>query len=65
MYSEMCVTNEYKAWGTKFVDNLSRNIKLKYPTAKGYSVRNLKYLEKLATVFPDILIVQEVLAQLF
>ncbi|WP_269140848.1 PDDEXK nuclease domain-containing protein [Pectinatus frisingensis] len=32
--------------------------------AKGYSVRNLKYMAKLATVFPDAVIVQEVLAQL-
>jgi predicted nuclease of restriction endonuclease-like (RecB) superfamily len=58
------VINEYKAWGNKFVDNLSRDIKLEFPTAKGYSVRNLKYMAKLATVFPDVVIVQEVLAQL-
>ena len=58
------VINEYKSWGNKFVDNLSRDIKLEFPTAKGYSVRNLKYMAKLATVFPDSVIVQEVLAQL-
>ena len=58
------VINEYKSWGNKFVDNLSRDIKLEFPTAKGYSIRNLKYMSKLATVFPDNVIVQEVLAQL-
>ena len=58
------VINEYKSWGNKFVDNLSRDIKLEFPVAKGYSVRNLKYMAKLATVFPDSVIVQEVLAQL-
>ncbi len=58
------VINEYKSWGNKFVDNLSRDIKMEFPTAKGYSVRNLKYMAKLATVFPDNVIVQEVLAQL-
>lgn len=58
------VINEYKSWGNKFVDNLSRDIKLEFPAAKGYSVRNLKYMAKLAVVFPDSVIVQEVLAQL-
>ncbi|SKA01200.1 PDDEXK nuclease domain-containing protein [Megasphaera cerevisiae] len=58
------VINEYKSWGNKFIDNLSRDIKLEFPTAKGYSVRNLKYMAKLAAVFPDSVIVQEVLAQL-
>ena len=58
------VINEYKSWGNKFVDNLSRDIKLEFPDTKGYSVRNLKYMSKLATVFPDSVIVQEVLAQL-
>ena len=58
------VINEYKSWGNKFVDNLSRDIKLEIPAAKGYSIRNLKYMAKLASVFPDSVIVQEVLAQL-
>ena len=58
------VINEYKSWGNKFVDNLSRDIKLEFPDTKGYSVRNLKYMAKLAMVFPDVVIVQEVLAQL-
>ncbi len=58
------VINEYKSWGNKFVDNLSRDIKLEFPNTKGYSVRNLKYMAKLAMEFPDTVIVQEVLAQL-
>ncbi|WP_215830596.1 DUF1016 N-terminal domain-containing protein [Pelorhabdus rhamnosifermentans] len=44
--------------------NLQIQRKLEFPTAKGHSVRNLKYMAKLAVAFPDILIVQEVLAQL-
>ena len=38
-------------WGNKFVDNLSKDMKMKYPGAKGYSVRNLKYMKKFAQIF--------------
>lgn len=40
-------------WGNKFVDNLSRDMRLKYPGAKGYSVRNLKYMKKFAQIFAE------------
>ena len=58
------VINEYSVWGNKFVENLARDIKLDFPNAKGYSVRNLKYMAKFAKVFPDIEIVQLLTAQL-
>jgi predicted nuclease of restriction endonuclease-like (RecB) superfamily len=51
-------------WGNKFIDNLARDIKLEFPNAKGYSVRNLKYMRKFADMFPELEIVQEPLAQL-
>ncbi len=38
-------------WGSKFIDNLSKDMRIKYPKAKGYSVRNLKYMKKIATIF--------------
>lgn len=40
-------------WGNKFVDNLSKDMRLKYPGAKGYSVRNLKYMKKFAQIFAE------------
>ena len=40
------VINENSAWGNKFVENLVHDIKLDFPDAKGYSVRNLKYIAK-------------------
>ena len=43
---------------------MSRDIRLEYPDAKGYSVRNFKYMAKFAALFPEKEIVQEVLAQL-
>ena len=51
-------------WGNKFIDNLARDIKLEFPNATGYSVRNLKYMKKFAVMFSDAEIVQAVLAQL-
>ena len=36
------VINEHKSWGNKFIDNLAADIKLSFPNATGYSVRNLK-----------------------
>ena len=55
---------ENSVWGNKFIDNLARDIKLELPNAKGYSVRNLKYMRKFAEMFPKIEIVQAALAQL-
>lgn len=40
-------------WGNKFVDNLSKDTRMKYPGAKGYSVRNLKYMKKFAQIFAE------------
>jgi predicted nuclease of restriction endonuclease-like (RecB) superfamily len=58
------VINDYSVWGNKFVENLARDIKLDFPKAKGYSVRNLKYMAKFAKTFPDFEIVQSLTAQI-
>ena len=56
--------NEHKSWGNKFIDNLAADIKLSFPDAKGYSVRNLKYMAKFAELYPNEEIVQATLAQI-
>ena len=58
------VINEHKTWGNKFVENLAADIKISFPDATGYSVRNLKYMAKFALRFPDKEIVQAALAQI-
>jgi len=58
------VINKYSVWGNKFIENLARDIKLDFPGAKGYSIRNLKYMAKFARTFPDFEIVQLLTAQL-
>lgn len=46
------VINEHKTWGNKFVENLAADIKISFPDATGYSVRNLKYMAKFAAAYP-------------
>lgn len=58
------VINSHKVWGNRFIDSLAKDIKLAFPTAKGYSVRNLKYMAKFAMTYPDRQFVQTVSAQI-
>ena len=46
------VINEHKTWGNKFVESLAADIKISFPDATGYSVRNLKYMAKFAATYP-------------
>lgn len=55
---------ENTKYGAKFIDNLARDIKSDFPNAKGYSVRNLKYMKKFAVFCPDLQIVQTLSAHL-
>ena len=53
-----------EGWGTKVIDRLSVDLKDEFPAMNGFSARNLKYMRKFAENWPDISIVQEVLAQI-
>ncbi|MGN1053163.1 MAG: YhcG family protein, partial [Candidatus Scatosoma sp.] len=57
------IINEHKTWGNKFIDNLAKDIKIAYPSSTGYSVRNLKYMEKFAAEY-DEQFVQQAVAQI-
>ena len=58
------VINEHKTWGNKFIDNLSKDLKIAFPKSTGYSVRNLKYMAKLADIYRDEEFVQQAVAQI-
>ena len=58
------VINAHKSWGSKFIENLAKDIRLDFPQATGYSVRNLKYMAKFALTYPDREFVQQVVAQI-
>ena len=57
--------NEHKTWGNKFIENLATDIRLAFPEAKGYSVRNLKYMAKFAEAYSADEFVQQPVAQSF
>ena len=55
---------EQQGWGTKVIDNLAKDLAISFPDSKGFSVRNLKNMQKFAKAYPDFEIVQTVSAQL-
>ncbi len=58
------IINDHKSWGNKFIDNLAADLRIAFPEAKGYSVRNLKYMAKFAATYQDIEFVQQAVAQI-
>lgn len=40
-------------YGAKFMENLSRDIRLEFPDIQGFSVTNLKYMRKFAELYPE------------
>lgn len=39
---------KYSRWENKFVENLSKDLKIEYPDSTGYTVRNLNYMKQFA-----------------
>lgn len=55
---------EKEGWGSKIIDRLSRDLCRSFPEMKGFSTRNLKYMQKFAVTYHDFEFVQQVAAQL-
>ncbi len=55
---------ENNKYGSGFVENLARDIKSEFPNARGYSVRNLRYMRRFAEMFDENENLQEPLADL-
>lgn len=55
---------ENSKYGSGFIENLARDIKSEFPNAKGYSVRNLRYMRRFAEMFEENENLQEPLANL-
>ena len=55
---------ENNSWGSSFIDNLAKDLKITYPNIKGMSARNLRYMKKFATIYENNEFLQEVLAKL-
>ncbi len=53
-----------QGWGSKIIEQLSRDLKAGFPEMKGFSTRNLKYMRQFAVEYQDIEFVQQLVAQL-
>jgi predicted nuclease of restriction endonuclease-like (RecB) superfamily len=53
-----------EGWGAKVVDRLAHDLRTAFPSMKGFSPRNLKYMRSFAQAWPEAEFVQAVLAQL-
>lgn len=53
-----------QGWGAKVIDRLAHDLRNEFPTMKGFSARNLKYMRAFAEAWPDTEIVQQAVAQL-
>lgn len=62
--SQILEAQAKEGWGTKVIDQLSKDLRSEFPEMKGFSTRNLKYMRKFAEEYPDSQFVQVVLAQL-
>ena len=55
---------EHSAWGSQFVKNLAKDLRLEYPNVQGYSERNLNYMKQFALRITDKEILHRVGAKL-
>lgn len=53
-----------QGWGTKVIDRLAADLRDRFPDARGYSPRNLKYMCAFADAWPDLEVVQRGVALL-
>lgn len=58
------VLNDNYKYGNRFIDEVSRELKLEFPSIEGFSVRNLKYMKKFYLEYKDYELVQRTVAQL-
>jgi len=61
---EILKRQEEEGWGTKVIDRLAKDLRKEFPTMKGFSPRNLKYMRAFAEAWPEEQIVQQAAAQI-
>jgi predicted nuclease of restriction endonuclease-like (RecB) superfamily len=61
---QILVRQGQEGWGAKVIDRLSFDLKEAFPDMQGFSPRNLKYMRAFAAAYPEIEIVQRVVAQI-
>jgi len=62
--TEILKSQEMHGWGSKIIDQVSRDLRSEFPEMKGFSTRNLKYMRKFAEEYSEPEFVQQLVAQL-
>jgi predicted nuclease of restriction endonuclease-like (RecB) superfamily len=62
--NEILNRQKNEGWGAKVIDRLSKDLKESFPEMNGFSPRNLGNMKKFAESWPNILILQQVVAKL-
>ncbi len=62
--SDILRKQKEQGWGAKIIDQLAKDLQMRYGGESGYSIRNLKYMRQFAEEYPDFPFVQVPLAQL-
>ena len=57
------ILNDNYEYGNKFIDEVSKDLKIEFPNSTGFSVRNLKYMKKFYLEYKDNEEVQQLVAQ--
>ena len=61
---EILKRQDAQGWGTKVVDRLSRDLTREYSDMRGWSPRNLRYMQAFARTWPEESIVKQAVSQL-
>ena len=62
--TSILIQQKKEGWGTKVIDRMSYDLKQEFPSIKGFSPRNLKYMRKFADTWKEFEIVQRTVAQI-
>jgi len=57
------ILNDNYKYGNKFIDEVSKDLKIEFPSSKGFSARNLKYMKKFYLEYKDDELMQQLVAQ--
>ena len=62
--NEIIKRKAVQGWGSDVISLLSQDLKLAFPDMRGFGVRSLEYMQTLATVFSDLELAQQVVAEI-
>lgn len=62
--TEILTSQQKQGWGTKIIEQVSKDLRSEFPDMKGFSPQNLKYMKKFAEVYPINTIGQQLLTKL-